>query len=539
MARVPTMRPVVACAVLTAMLQSGCLLRADTVQTTSGLIRGAIVPDTQVRVFRGIPFAQAPVGALRWKPPQPVSPWEGVRDCTQFGPCCPQPPSLLQSVAGPVSEDCLYLNVWTPARGPDDRLPVMIWIHGGGFTTGSGSKALYRGEALAAEGVVVVTINYRLGPFGFLAHPALSAESPQGVSGNYGLLDQIAAVQWVQREIAAFGGDPGNVTIFGESAGAISVCCLLASPLSQGLFHHAIAQSGTAYGIRVPLKSGDQAQPSMEQTGVQVAKRLGVANGPEAAALLRSVPADRLLAAAAPSVGLLSTGDRFWPGVDGYVLPDEPGRLFGNGRFHHVPIMLGTNADEGSIFVGAQSPVRGALAYRMILRRIFGTDGAREVETMYPVGPNADVQSRLSQVLTDALFIAPARRLSRALAVGPGSPTYVYHFTRVSPAAARKGVGACHGAEIPYVFDTFPQTAGYDDVDRSLGAEMRQAWVRFARSGDPNGGDLPPWPAYTGASETYMQFGDSVKTGTNLHEAACDLFDRIGTGPVSPGGGTL
>lgn len=246
----------------------------DPVKTESGLVSGlAAGPSGEVRVYRGIPFAAPPVGPLRWKPPQPANSWDGVRECTRFGPWCPQPRPFVAFESGQIqSEDCLYLNVWTAARSAGDRLPVMFWIHGGGFTTGSGAMASYDGTALARQGVVVVTINYRLGPFGYLAHPLLSRESPQGVSGNYGHLDQIAALHWVRKNIAAFGGDPGCVTIFGESAGAMSVCRLMVSPLARGLFHRAIAQSGGAHGRNRHLREPRGLLAPMEAEGERIAR---------------------------------------------------------------------------------------------------------------------------------------------------------------------------------------------------------------------------------------------------------------------------
>ena len=494
----------------------------------SGQIRGMLDPKNRaVCAYLGVPYAEPPVGELRWKPPQPPEQWDGVRDCTQFGPACPQPKSLLGPTPSPFDEDCLSLNVWTPLKRGQEPLPVMVWIHGGGFTTGSGAKDVYRGTRLANEGVVVVTINYRLGPFGFLAHPALSAESPHGVSGNYGLLDQIAALKWVKRNIAAFGGDPNNVTIFGESAGAGSVCCLLVSPLAKGLFHRCIAESGTAGSITERLKEPSHSRPSMEQVGQQIGVRLGLDKGAQTATALRAIPAEQLLKGANPRVGLFGKGTKMWPCVDGYVLPDEPKKLFATGRFHDVPVMLGTNADEGAVFVKLQLPVRRAVGYRFVLRRFFGCGTAQKIEAMFPATQPSQASVQLSKVITDSAFVAPVRRLARRFVHYAKSSTYMYHFTRVCPAARRNGLGATHGAEILYVFGTYAGHFGFADLDAKLSTTMRRTWVRFARTGDPNGGGLPPWPAYSLEDEPYMEFGDEVRVGQRLHGAACDLFDQV------------
>ncbi|NOY79452.1 MAG: carboxylesterase family protein [Kiritimatiellaeota bacterium] len=505
------------------------------VRIRTGTISGKVVGEAgAVRAFLGIPYAKPPVGGLRWRPPQPVEPWEGVRDCTRFGPSCPQPKSLFLPPPGPFKEDCLYLNVWTPTKSEDRRLPVMVWIHGGGFTTGSGGNAVYDGRRLAAEGAVVVTVNYRLGPFGFFAHPALSAESAHGVSGNYGLLDQIAALQWVRSNIAVFGGDAGNVTVFGESAGAVSIGCLLVSPLAKGLFHRAVLESGVAVGIRQWLKKPAHGRPAMEQVGRHIAGRLGLTPEAQTALRLRNIPAAKLLEAANPRVGLFGKGTKIWPCVDGYVLPDEPARLLEAGRFHAVPVMVGTNADEGTVFVKRQLPVRGIRGYRFILRLFFRRDGARRVEAMYPAGRDDRASVQLAKVITDSTFIAPTRRFARDLARRHRAPVYAYHFTRVSPGARRNGAGATHGAEILYVFGTCAARFGFEERDLKLSETMRGAWVRFAETGDPNGPGLPHWPAYSLANEPYLEFGDRIRVAQRLHADACDLFDEL-TGPRSQG----
>ena len=498
------------------------------VQTQAGPIVGTYTSDLgEVRAFRGIPFAAPPIDDLRWQPPQPVLPWSQVRDGTEFAASCLQPATLLGPIEGNLSEDCLYLNVWTPAGAEPGSLPVMVWIHGGGFAAGSGSQSATNGTALAREDVVVVGVNYRLGPFGFLAHPGLSAESEDGVSGNYGLLDQIAALQWVQDNISAFGGDPENVTIFGVSAGGLSVCCLLTSPLAEGLFHRAIIESGAAAGLMAPLRSDDPAMPTMESVGQTVAERLNITtDGAEAVAELRATDAQTLLDAAAPSVGIFGDGLKFWPCVDGVVLPDAPAAGIAAGEVPDVPVLIGTTADEGIIFTSRQIRPLRPIGYHVMLAAIFG-EKAVTVAARYPVTSADETAEQLGRIVTHACFTAPARRAARALAEHNASDVYVYQFSRVCQLAEDQGLGAFHGAEVPYVFGTKSRILGFTDVDIALSRTMRQAWTRFARTGDPNGVGLPDWPAYDAEEEWHMAFGDETAAGQHLEADACDLFDGI------------
>ncbi|MHC4985580.1 MAG: carboxylesterase/lipase family protein, partial [Planctomycetota bacterium] len=471
------------------------------VQTQSGPIAGDYTDVLgEVRAFLGIPFAAPPIDELRWQPPQPHAPWSEVRDATEFGASCHQPDTLLGQTEGEFSEDCLYLNVWTPAAAVAESLPVMVWIHGGGFASGSGSQSATNGTALAREGVVVVGINYRLGPFGFLAHPALSAESDDGISGNYGLLDQIAALQWVQDNISAFGGDPDNVTIFGVSAGGISVCSLLTSPLAEGLFHRGIIESGAAAGMMAPLRSDDPGARPMEAVGEIVAERLGIdTEGAEAVAALRAVDAEALLAAADPSIGLFGGGLKFWPCVDGVVLPAEPAAAIAAGDVPDVPVLLGTTTDEATIFVSRLVRPMQPMPYRLLLRTVFGrrTD---DVVAAFPIVAPEDAPLQIGRIVTHACFTAPTRRVARALAEHNRSDVYLYQFSRVCQLAETQGLGAFHGAEVPYVFGTKRIILGFTDLDIALSRTIRCAWVRFAETGDPNGVGLPDWPAYEAES---------------------------------------
>lgn len=498
---------------------------APRAQLDTGQVSGLTVGEGgDIRVYRGIPFAAPPVGDLRWKPPQPVKPWDGVRPCTSFGPWCPQPKPLMGRELGELSEDCLYLNVWTPARSPADRLPVMVWLHGGGHTTGSGASPYYDGERLAREGVVLVTINYRLGPFGYLAHPLLSRESERQVSGNYGLLDQIAALQWVQRNIAAFGGDPACVTIFGESAGAVSVCRLMVSPLAKGLFHRAIAQSGGAHGNNRGLRERRGNLEPMEAIGEQLAAKLGCDKADDPLAALRAKPWQEILDAAAPGQGLFGRGTKFGPIVDGWAVPDDPVALFDAGKQQDVPFLTGSNADEGTVFL-QQASVQRVQGYKWLLRLRFGQHADR-VFTLFPAARDEEVGPAFARLVGVSAFVAPARFLARSMQKCK-APGYLYHFSRVPALERAQKLGAFHGLEVAYVFGTFADRLAFGAPDHALSDTMRKCWTRFARTGDPNGPGLPEWPAYRADRDELMEFGDAVRVRSGLHREACDLFDAI------------
>lgn len=481
----------------------------------------------EVRVFRGIPYAEPPVGEMRWKPPRPVKPWTKSRACTAFGAACPQPTALMTGNVGQQSEDCLYLNVWTAARRGEKR-PVMVWIHGGGFTTGSGGMSYYNGEHFARAGVVLVTINYRLGPFGFFAHPVLSKESKHGVSGNYGLLDMIAALEWVKRNIAAFGGDPNCVTIFGESAGAAAVTRLMVCPQAKGLFHRVIAQSGGAYGRARYLRKNNGALESMESLGERLARELAGEDAGDVIAALRHKSAEEILKASNPAQGLFGKGTKFGPVVDGWLLTDDPGALWEHGRMADVPLLLGTNADEGSVFV-QQLPIRRAAGYRLTVQMFFGDD-AGELMRLFPVSGDDDVKGALSRLITDAAFVAPARMHARAMRAVK-SPAWLYHFTVKPRTSLPNRRGTFHAMEIPFVFGTLPRI-GVNDEDRGLSRQMMSYWVNFARGGDPNGRDidgkvLPPWPRYETSSDKHAELGHPVKVESGLHKASCDTLTAM------------
>jgi para-nitrobenzyl esterase len=504
----------------------------DQVRLDSGPISGSReeVTGRQIWTFKGIPYAASPVGDLRWLAPQPVKTWEAPRVCTQFGPACPQS-SMLEGFslsAGPTSEDCLYLNVWSPAESITQLLPVMVWIHGGSFETGSGSMDIYNGRYLAAEGVVVVTINYRLGPLGFFSHPALSGEAASGVSGNYGLLDQIAALQWVKRNIQGFGGDPDNVTVFGESAGGISILDLIVSPPAEGLFKRAIVESGVlmdqGFGVKMAATK-EQA----EMAGEVFAERLGVDPTGDAAAQLRAATVDDLL-----SVGADMKGEEeevaqvlFWrPVVDGYILPDLPTKLWASGQYQRVSLLIGSNADEADLFLPGL--VMTKERYDTAMREIFG-DRAGEVAALYPGTGLGGPTRAIGRMLTEVGFASTARFAARVMSADvPG--VYLYEFTR---APLPLLMGAFHAVELPYVFgttDLFAWLGVIRQVDTDLSATIRGYWTRFAATGDPNGGGAPVWPKYDEASDSHLRLGETIGSASGLYKDACDFAERVRLG---------
>jgi para-nitrobenzyl esterase len=495
------------------------------VKIDSGWVAGS---GTTIRSYKGIPYAAPPVGDLRWKPPQPVKPWKGIHVAKNFPFNCPQPLPLPGATQ---NEDCLGLNVWTPAKSAADKLPVMVWIHGGGFLIGASSQSVYDGEPLASEGVVVVSINYRLGIFGFLAHPALSQESPHGVSGNYAMLDMVAALEWVKRNVGAFGGDPANVTIFGESAGGTAVCMLMVMPQAKGLFNKVIAES--AWGMFTPishLKDSWYGRMSGEKFG----EKLGV----DLAAMRSKSTADLLKLAGPLSIGG-DAGDRgeiFFPVVDGYVFPDDPARLFLEGKAHHVALIAGTNADEGTLMGGP--PVKNAAALHKFAEKQFGPK-AEAMLAAYPAAGDADAFAAAVAETGDWQFLQGTRAVLRAVAKA-NQQVYQYQFTRLNGVGRRIKWGVFHASELPYVFGTLPDSAygtaatfmgdfsvdpdTYNEQDARLSKAMNAAWVRFAKNGDPNGGGLPAWPRFGNGKEGYMEFGDQIVAKEDLRKKQIDFL---------------
>lgn len=504
------MKPVQSHVVAVLLLAFACAAGAEIpveVRIDSGQLKGTTGRSPDVRLFAGIPYAAPPTGENRWRAPQPVVRWDGVRDATEFAPRCMQGGGPRREGAPPPppsSEDCLHLNVWTTAESDDAEQPVMVWIYGGGFTGGSGSDAQYNGENLAKKGVVVVTLDYRLGGFGFFAHPELSRESGRGASGNYGVMDALAALEWVQRNIKAFGGDPDNVTVFGESAGGIMIGALIASPRAKGLFDRAIAQSGAWTS---PPGGGGllSTLARAEEAGATAAKELGAAS----LADLRTEPAEEILRGIRSS-GLL---------VDGYIVPEDPGYTFAAGRQHEVDVLVGSNKDEGTFFQfgGPQTVER----FTSTAQRRFG-EYADEYLAIYPAGSDEEANQSYVASFSDE-FAWQVRQLAKHQAA-VGAKAFIYYFTRVPPSPpGRPSRGATHVAEIPYMFNHLRDGPPWTDIDRQLADTMSSYWVNFARTGDPNGPGLPTWPAYSDGFGPAMILGDRVEVETSPTPSASNL----------------
>lgn len=503
---------------------------AEVVRISAGLIQGESLPGG-VRAFRGIPFAQPPVGELRWRPPQPVRGWAGVKQCVAFGPACVQVviPGVAFAEREAACEDCLYLNVWTPAQGDDAALPVMVWLHGGGYLAGAASDDFYDGQDLARKNVVVVTCNYRLGPFGFLAHPMLSRESPQGISGNYGLMDQIAVLEWVRDNIRAFGGDSERVTVFGESAGGRSIALLMVSPQANGLFHRAVMQSSTIYRPIQHLREVWYGRPAMESVGEFVAQAAGCSGAADPLAALRACTAEELLSASSPSlpgfVPGFASGVPYEPIVDGWLVPDDPSDLFDAGKQHKMPLIAGANADEGTLFIQGVDVGNPERVRRLICAAF--PEHAEEVLRLYPFSTPQDAYQALNQISGDASSLSPMRSVVRSMERA-GEESWFYRFSHVRSDMFGRRFGAYHGSEIRFVFNNLDRgLSRVVEADRHVADMMSSYWVNFAATGNPNADGVPHWPVYTRTEERYMEFGDHFKAGQKVRPDFCDLFASI------------
>jgi para-nitrobenzyl esterase len=490
---------------------------APVVTAPAGAVRG--ISEGDLRVFKGIPFARPPVGPLRWRAPQKLERWDGVREATAFGPECFQPESRLSTIYSgkpqPMSEDCLTLNIWTPAHARN--APVFFWIYGGALWGGASRDPIYDGRKLAERGIVVVSINYRLGPLGWLAHPELSAESPDRVSGNYGLLDQIAALHWVKDNIASFGGNPANVTIAGESAGGLSVLYLLASPPARGLFAKAIAQS--AYMISTQeLKARNHGTPSAEQSGVALAAAL---HAPNLAAL-------RDLDPAALTNGAAAAGFPPFGAIDGRLLTDQLVTIFDRGEQARVPVLAGFNSGEiRSLTVLAPPVPAGPAEYETRIRAAYG-DLADAFLRLYPA---AGMKESIFATTRDALYGWTAERLARKQAA-LGIPSYLYLFDHGYPAADDAGLHGFHASELPYVFGTAEATPPLwpkipaTPREAALSEAMLDYWASFARTGRPTAAHGPAWPAF-GRSGAYMHFADGPEVSAGLMPGMYELNEQV------------
>ncbi|MGR4865635.1 carboxylesterase/lipase family protein [Caulobacter sp. LARHSG274] len=507
-------------------------LTAASAQAADPVVRTRFGPVAGERVggvdaFKGVPFAAPPVGDLRWRAPQPPAAWTAVRPAKAYGPDCMQNP--FPGDAAPLgvtpAEDCLYANVWTPAGAETAKAkrPVMVWIYGGGFVNGGSSPAVYAGDRFARDGVVLVSFNYRVGRFGFFAHPALSAaDADHGLLGNYALLDQIAVLKWVRDNIAAFGGDPGNVTLFGESAGGVSVHDLLTSPLAKGLFHKAIIQSGGGRAGLLPTLPLHAAagERSAEAVGVAFAAKAGVSGeGPEALAALRALPAQALV----DGLNMATSRTPTWVGgpiLDGAILPREPLTAYAAGQWSRMPVMVGATGADGFFFGGRRDD-------------IFAPFGPRraEAETLYDPTGQGDIRLYGWQVAGDRMFIEPSREIARTLSA-QGGPVYQYRFTYVAESQRPSWWAAPHATEIPFVFDTVDARYGaaLTPADAAAAKAAHAYWIAFAKTGAPAAPGLPAWPKYTTASDQILDFSfagpvakpDPLKARLDLVEAVAE-----------------
>lgn len=528
------------------------LTEAARITTPQGPVQGVTTDTDGIYNFKGLPFAAAPIGDLRWSAPAPAPTWTQVKTADAFGDRCMQPADteggffdrlieghglsaaknflIKKAVAAqtptPISEDCLYLNVRTGNLGGEEKQPVMVWIHGGGHQFGSSDFSYYQSNGLVEKDVVLVTINYRLGAFGYMAHPALSAADPNGVSGNYGTLDQMAALDWVRDNIASYGGDAENITIFGESAGAWSVTELMASPLAEGKFHKAILQSGASTYHLGQMEGHGLGWPSGYDMGRKVADALGLSD--PSAADLRAVPASEIMANLPEKAD-----DAFHHIRDGYVFPKNVGHAFRDGDIHSVPMIAGYNSDEGTLFfpddqqpsVWETDMPKGGADMIAALGEHYPGYGAKLAE-LYSL--ETDFVEGGTQMMGDDIFGVNVRFASEANTQS-GAPNWLYHFSRVPP-SKKQTLGAFHAAEISFVFDSNEPVLGLSDDDKALTDIMVTAWTNFAKSGNPNGGNVPNWPEHAG--ENWMHFSGNTGRAVAAMEADVrkDKLDALETG---------
>ncbi len=481
-----------------------------------GMVEG--IAEDGIGVFKGIPFAAPPVGDLRWKAPQPVNKWEGVLKADKFAPACPQ--MTFDFPGAPkleVSEDCLYLNIWTPATSSKEKLPVMVWIYGGGFAMGSTSYPVNSGEQIAKKGVIMVSIAYRVGPLGFMAHPELSAETENQLSGNYGLLDQLAGLKWVQKNIGAFGGDPRRVTIFGESAGGISVSMLCGSPLAKGLFNGAISESGgnfgPVYNDTGEKRDGIPGLRAAEKLGVEFMKRMGVGSIAE----LRQLSPDKWKGDPLTQMG------GFWPVVDGYVIAGDQYKLYQAGNYNDVDVIIGTNSDEGAMFVRPSKPED----YKAGIEARFGKF-ANWVLELYPGSTERETYTSSADIFRETAFAWPSWAWANLQSETGKSKVFVYYFDQQQPSSPFSPVtprGAGHGNEMAYVFKHLDSNQ-FGEADMKLSEAMITYWTNFAKTGDPNGEGLTKWPEYESKDGEVLYLNSDIKAGPVPNQDQLNLMEE-------------
>lgn len=490
----------------------------EVVNTSCGPIQGK--REDGIHTFLGIPFAAPPLGDLRWKPPQPASPWTETRECFEFGPACPQRESKFIKT-GEKDEDCLYLNVWTPNPDPTAKLPVMFWLQGGNFQTGSAALRLYNGKNMAKSGAVMVTINYRVGPLGFLAHPELSEESAEGVSGNYGLLDQVAALEWVRDNIEAFGGDPSLVTIFGFSSGANCVCNLMVMEEAFSLYSRAIIQSGPLWShIGIPgLPSICLEREKGEEIGTKFQHSLGFDGAKNVIGKMREIEPGDLLKVAGSDGVFITDGLEFCPIADGHHMRLHPMALFHRQKQADVPLIIGSNLHEANLFL--HDAKFSKLQYEMMVRMVTGPH-AEKVFELFPFESDKQAGENFAKIMAIGEFATPARFVARSMEQKSSEP-FLYQFT-----GHRKDhpLKACHGAEVAYVLGNLsPRKC--DETDFELSRQIMGYWLNFARTGNPNGGGLPEWPVYNTEDDPYMILGKPLSTRNGVWRELCDIAEII------------
>ncbi len=484
------------------------------VRVEGGTVSGTVNAAGDIHIFKGIPFAAPPVGALRWKAPQPVQPWSGVKECVAFSASpmqgSPAPFSMWSEEflipKEPISEDCLYLNVWTGASSAKKKKPVLVWIYGGGFSSGGAACPIYDGEAMAKKGIVFVSINYRVGIFGFFTHPELTKESGNHASGNYGLLDQVAGLKWVQKNIAAFGGDPSNVTIAGQSAGSMSVNCLVASPLAKNLFKKAIAESGASI---LTGAFGSINLQKAEQDGEKTAAGLHATS----LADLRKIPAADLLKARQTIRGVV---------VDGYVLPETIGEIFNAGKENKVALLTGWNQDEGFLF----GPIKKAEEYKKEAEKNYGAE-AQAFLQFYPGNTDEEALASQNKFSSDQIFGVQNYTWAN-IAASRGSAVYVYRFARKVPGYGEYAkYGAFHTGEVPYAYNNLGFVKRpWEPGDYQLAETMSSYWANFVKTGNPNGNDLPKWEAYNVADKKIIVLDLKPESKTLPDAAALDFLNK-------------
>jgi para-nitrobenzyl esterase len=494
---------------------------SDVACTDLGAVRGSVKNGTLA--FKGIPYAKPPTGDLRWRPPQPAVPWNGTREAVSYAPMCPQ--IIGKNVEG--SEDCLYLNVWRPVQKPKHLLPVMVWLHGGGNQSYSGAGdpgfggVVYDGEKLVPQGVVFVSYSLRVGVLGFLAHPSLDAERPEKISGNYGSQDQIAMLQWLHRNIAAFGGDPSKMFLFGTSAGGGNICALLTSPMTKGLIHGVSMQSSVPTGCEIPTLADVE-----RGTGNAVVAKTGCDSSSDIAACLRGKTVSEIVSAV--PAGPFTVFPRVYgPNMDGHVFVDQPLALIKQRKYPPVPIIIGNTAGETMHFIDAVGPVVDAASFAGAVKKVFGATQADRIVAQYPLDQYATPRAAFVQLTTDGEFTCQSRRVARTFAGVQDKPVFRYVFNHtLENDPEQKALGPTHTAEHPYLFNwkgTYKPTPTDLDIQRHI----ISYWSRMAKTGNPNGGSDPFWPNASSLNAAYLEIGTNTQSKTGVGEAHCDFWDTV------------